>query len=97
VENQQSRRRRQQRRERYESILGLALSQEAVGDVDARGGTSGSQQSLVEEEDAAKMWRQVERTAFRVERAMPLFTETAAEEEAELRGLMESYRRGVSC
>ena len=102
--NQETKRRRQQRRMRYESILGFALSREAVEDegeggreVDPRGGTSGSKHILVEEEDMEKIWwMQVEKTTFRVEKAMPLFTETAAEDTAELQRLMETYRQGVS-
>ncbi|CAL8270658.1 unnamed protein product [Lota lota] len=99
--DQERRRRRQRRRKRYESILGFALSREMAGDEgeggreDPRGGTSGSQKVLVEEGDMEKIWMQVERTALRADRVVPLFTETADEDTVELQRLMETYRQGV--
>ena len=63
--------------------------------MDPPGGTSGSQQMFVEEEDMEKFWMQVERTAFRVERVVPLFPETPDEDTVELQRLVETYRQGV--
>ena len=100
--NQETRKRRQQRRKRYESILGIAPSRERAGDqgeggpeVDPPGGPSGPQQMLVEEKNMEKFWMQVERTAFRVEKVVPLFPEAADEDTVELERLMETYRQGV--
>uniref|UniRef100_A0A4W6E6W8 PH domain-containing protein n=1 Tax=Lates calcarifer TaxID=8187 RepID=A0A4W6E6W8_LATCA len=74
------RRRREERRRRYESMLGFSLSwDETRHKMEDDGGgvrvlSPKSQQKV--EEEIEECWRQVENTVFRLERRVPLFTET---------------------
>ncbi|KAJ4932582.1 hypothetical protein JOQ06_011000 [Pogonophryne albipinna] len=83
------RKRREERRRKYESMLGFPLGWEAIGDKTADGSLSlKSQQKLEEEID--ECWKQVEKTMFRMDRSILLFPET--EEPVEL---LDSYRTGM--
>ncbi|XP_034088720.1 myosin phosphatase Rho-interacting protein-like [Gymnodraco acuticeps] len=83
------RKRREERRRKYESMLGFPLGWEAIGDKTTDGSLSlKSQQKLEEEID--ECWKQVEKTMFRMDRSIPLFPET--EEPVEL---LDSYRTGM--
>lgn len=90
------RKRREERRRRYESMLGISLSWEVMGDKTEDGGGGGvralspkSQQKV--EEDIEECWRLVEKTIFRLERNVPLITEDKEETET----LLDSYRTKV--
>uniref|UniRef100_A0A665TMF4 Myosin phosphatase Rho interacting protein n=1 Tax=Echeneis naucrates TaxID=173247 RepID=A0A665TMF4_ECHNA len=90
------RRRREERRRRYESMLGFPVSWEETGDKrEADGLRALSPKSLQKvEEDIEECWKQVEKTAFRLERTIPLFPEAKNTEEME--ELLDSYRKRVS-
>ncbi|XP_044037811.1 myosin phosphatase Rho-interacting protein-like isoform X2 [Siniperca chuatsi] len=83
--------RREERRRRYESVLGLSLGWEVIGDKTADGvrALSPKSQQKVEEE-IEECWKQVEKTVFRPETTVPLFTEAKDSEK-----LLDSYRKGV--
>ncbi|KAI3359491.1 hypothetical protein L3Q82_013891 [Scortum barcoo] len=83
------RKRRDERRRRYESMLGFSLGRDQTGGVRAL--SPKSQQKV--EEEIEDCWTQVEKTLFRPERTVPLFTETRNSEEAEK--LLDSYRKRV--
>ncbi|XP_010747848.3 myosin phosphatase Rho-interacting protein isoform X3 [Larimichthys crocea] len=90
------RKRREERRRRYESMLGISLSWEVMGDKTEDSGGGGvralspkSQQKV--EEDIEECWRLVEKTIFRLERNVPLITEDKEETET----LLDSYRTKV--
>ncbi|XP_040919281.1 myosin phosphatase Rho-interacting protein-like isoform X2 [Toxotes jaculatrix] len=89
------RRRREERRRRYESVLGFSLSWEEVGDKAEDGSVRAlspkSQQKV--EEEIEECWKQVEKTVFRLERTVPLFSE--AKDTVEMEKLLDSYRKGV--
>ncbi|GAA6222069.1 myosin phosphatase Rho-interacting protein-like [Lates japonicus] len=91
------RRRREERRRRYESMLGFSLSWDETRDKmeDDSGGIRAlspkSQQKV--EEEIEECWRQVENTVFRLERRVPLFTET--KDVVEMEKLLDDYRKGV--
>uniref|UniRef100_A0A665TDT2 Myosin phosphatase Rho interacting protein n=1 Tax=Echeneis naucrates TaxID=173247 RepID=A0A665TDT2_ECHNA len=87
------RRRREERRRRYESMLGFPVSWEETGDKrEADGLRALSPKSLQKvEEDIEECWKQVEKTAFRLERTIPLFPEAKNTEEME--ELLDSYRK----
>ncbi|XP_042360941.1 myosin phosphatase Rho-interacting protein-like [Plectropomus leopardus] len=89
------RKRREERRKRYESMLGFPLGWEATEDKTADGGIRAlspkSQQKA--EEEMEDCWRQVEKTVFRLERSVPLFTE--ARDSVEMEKLLDSYRKKV--
>ncbi|KAK5855837.1 hypothetical protein PBY51_007478 [Eleginops maclovinus] len=83
------RKRREERRRKYESMLGFPLGWEAIGDKTADGTLSPKSQQKVEEE-IDECWKQVEKTMFRLDRSIPLFPEP--EEPVEL---LDSYRVGM--
>ncbi|XP_071321106.1 myosin phosphatase Rho-interacting protein-like [Trachinotus anak] len=89
------RRRREERRRRYESMLGFSLSWEEAGDKREDGSVRAlspkSQQKV--EEDIEECWKQVEKTVFRRERTVPLWTD--ARDTVEMEKLLDSYRKGV--
>ncbi|XP_034394870.1 myosin phosphatase Rho-interacting protein-like [Cyclopterus lumpus] len=87
------RKRREDRRRRYESMLGSPLGWEAIG-----GTTSGvralspkSQQKV--DEEIEECWKQVEKTVFRLERNVPLIAD--AKDSVEAERLLDGYRNGV--
>ncbi|XP_069381253.1 myosin phosphatase Rho-interacting protein-like isoform X2 [Paralichthys olivaceus] len=89
------RRRREERRRRYENMLGFSLSWDETGgktDNDSVRALSPKSQQRVEEE-IEECWKQVEKTVFRPDRTVPLFTE--AEDTVEMQKLLNSYRNGV--
>ncbi|XP_056257779.1 myosin phosphatase Rho-interacting protein-like [Seriola aureovittata] len=89
------RRRREERRRRYENMLGFSLSWEESGDKRESGGVralSPKSQEKVEEE-MEECWKQVEKTMFRPERTVSLFTE--AKDTVEMEKLLDIYRKGV--
>lgn len=90
------RKRREERRRRYESVLGLSLGWEVTGDKTADGrvrALSPKSQQKVEEE-IEECWKQVEKTVFRSVRTVPLFTED--KDSVKMEKLLDSYRTGVS-
>lgn len=90
------RKRREERRRRYESMLGISLCWQVTGDKTAGGSVRAlspkSQQKV--EEDIEECWRLVEKTVFRLERSVPLLTE--AKDPAGVEKLLDSYRKEVS-
>uniref|UniRef100_A0A3Q0S5M5 PH domain-containing protein n=1 Tax=Amphilophus citrinellus TaxID=61819 RepID=A0A3Q0S5M5_AMPCI len=82
------RKRREERRKRYEKMLGFSLI-EKEGSVRA---LSPKSQQRVEEE-IEECWKQVEKTMFRPERTVPLFTEERDTEEVEK--MLHSYKKAV--
>lgn len=90
------RKRREERRRRYESMLGLSLGWEVIGHKRVGGSvrplSPKSHQKVVE--DMEECWKQVENTVFRLDRTVPLFTE--AKNSVEVEKLLDSYRKGVS-
>ncbi|XP_070779115.1 myosin phosphatase Rho-interacting protein-like [Enoplosus armatus] len=87
------RKRREERRRRYESMLGLSLGWEVIGDktADVRALSPKSQKKV--EEEIEECWKQVEKTVFGLERTVPLFT--AVKDAVETERLLDSYRKGV--
>ncbi|XP_059204085.1 myosin phosphatase Rho-interacting protein-like [Centropristis striata] len=87
------RKRREERRRRYESMLGFPLGWEVAGDKtgDFRAISPKSQQKV--EDDIEECWRQVEKTIFRLERKVPIFPETR--DSVEVEKLLDTYRTGV--
>ncbi|KAF7665595.1 hypothetical protein LDENG_00135620 [Lucifuga dentata] len=89
------RKRREERRRRYESMLGFSLAWEVIGDntadSNARALSPRSQQKV--EEEIEQCWKQVERTVFRLEKTVPLYTE--AKDTMEMEKLLDSYRKGT--
>ncbi|XP_047428451.1 myosin phosphatase Rho-interacting protein-like [Mugil cephalus] len=89
------RKRREERRRRYESMLGFSLGLKDMGDGTADGGVRAlspeSQQRM--EEQIEECWRKVETTVFSVERKSPLLTE--AKDAVEIEKQLHSYRQAV--
>ncbi|XP_042248486.1 myosin phosphatase Rho-interacting protein-like [Thunnus maccoyii] len=89
------RKRREERRRKYESMLGFSLGWEASGDESADGSDRAmspkSQQRM--EEEMEDCWKQVEKTVFRLERTVPLYNDV--KDTAEMEKLLDSYRKGV--
>ncbi|XP_035037349.2 myosin phosphatase Rho-interacting protein isoform X2 [Hippoglossus stenolepis] len=88
-------RRREERRRRYENMLGFSLSWDKTGGKTDNGGVralSPESQQRVEEE-IEECWMQVEKTVFRLDRTVPLFTE--AEDTVDMEKLLNGYRNGV--
>ncbi|KAG7219382.1 hypothetical protein INR49_019088 [Caranx melampygus] len=87
------RKRREERRKRYESMLGFSLSWEETGDgrEDVRALSPKSQQKV--EEEIEDCWKQVEKTVFSLDRTVPLFTE--AKDTVVKEKLLDSYREKV--
>ncbi|XP_034045799.1 myosin phosphatase Rho-interacting protein-like [Thalassophryne amazonica] len=83
--------RREERRRRYERMLGFSLAWEMIGDNTVHDMHKVlSQQNL--EEDIEQCWKQVEKAAFRLERTVPLCTVI---KETEMEKLLDSYRKRV--
>ncbi|XP_032392932.1 myosin phosphatase Rho-interacting protein [Etheostoma spectabile] len=91
--DQERRTRREERRRRYESMLGFPLGWEGIGvkDADVRALSPISQQKM--EEEIEECWKQVEKTVFKSERRVPLFTE--AKDSVEIEKTLEGYRKAV--
>nr|XP_040046594.1 myosin phosphatase Rho-interacting protein-like [Gasterosteus aculeatus aculeatus] len=88
------RKRREERRRRYESMLGFPLGWEAGPDNKAPGARALSPKSQRRvEEEIEECWRQVEKTVFRLERKVPLISEAGDCAEAEK--LLDGYVKGV--
>ncbi|XP_062264957.1 myosin phosphatase Rho-interacting protein-like isoform X1 [Platichthys flesus] len=88
-------RRREERRRRYENMLGSSLSWDKAGGKTDNGGVralSPESQQRVEEE-IEECWMQVEKTVFRLDRTVPLFTE--AKDTVEMENMLNGYRNGV--
>lgn len=83
------RKRREERRKRYEKMLGFSLIEK---DGSVRALSPKSQQRV--EEEMEECWKQVEKTMFRLERTVPLFTEARDTEDMEKR--LYDYRKAVS-
>lgn len=75
-------------------MLGFPLGWEVIGvkAEDVRALSPKSQQKL--EEEIEECWKQVEKTVFKSERRVPLFTE--AKDSVEIEKMLEGYRKGVS-
>lgn len=88
------RKRREERRKRYESMLGFSLGWEVIGDESADGSgralSPKSQQRM--EEEMAECWKQVEKTVFRPEKSVPLYE---PKDTVVMEKLLDSYRKGV--
>ncbi|XP_071752207.2 uncharacterized protein LOC139909143 isoform X1 [Centroberyx gerrardi] len=97
VGDPERKKRREERRKRYESMLGFPLAWEVMGDRNGAGGggraSSPRSQQKVEEE-IEQCWQQVERTVFRLEKTVPLH-HTEAKDTTEMERLLDSYRKGV--
>uniref|UniRef100_A0A3Q1GWZ1 PH domain-containing protein n=1 Tax=Acanthochromis polyacanthus TaxID=80966 RepID=A0A3Q1GWZ1_9TELE len=89
------RKKREERRRRYENMLGISLGWEENGDkmVDdgVRALSPNSQQRV--EEEIEECWKEVEKTVFRLDRTVPLFNE--ARDAMETEKLLHSYRNRV--
>ncbi|XP_029293975.1 myosin phosphatase Rho-interacting protein-like [Cottoperca gobio] len=87
------RKRREERRRRYESMLGSPLGWGVIGDetADVRALSPKSQQKV--QEEIEECWKQVETTVFRLERSFPLFPKT--KDSVEVEKLLDSYGAGV--
>ncbi|XP_026181532.1 myosin phosphatase Rho-interacting protein-like isoform X2 [Mastacembelus armatus] len=87
--------RREERRRRYESMLGFSLGWEETEhqtvDGSVRAWSPKSQETV--EEEIEECWKQVEKTVFRLERAVPLCNQ--AKDTVEMEKLLDSYRKGV--
>uniref|UniRef100_I3JTH3 Myosin phosphatase Rho-interacting protein n=1 Tax=Oreochromis niloticus TaxID=8128 RepID=I3JTH3_ORENI len=83
------RKRREERRRRYEKMLGFSLLEK---DGSVRALSPKSQQRM--EEEMEECWKQVEKTMFRLERTVPLFSDGRDAEEMEK--VLQSYRKAVS-
>uniref|UniRef100_A0A3Q3N3G1 Myosin phosphatase Rho-interacting protein-like n=1 Tax=Mastacembelus armatus TaxID=205130 RepID=A0A3Q3N3G1_9TELE len=86
--------RREERRRRYESMLGFSLGWEETEhqtvDGSVRAWSPKSQETV--EEEIEECWKQVEKTVFRLERAVPLCNQ--AKDTVEMEKLLDSYRKG---
>uniref|UniRef100_A0AAX7TQ73 PH domain-containing protein n=1 Tax=Astatotilapia calliptera TaxID=8154 RepID=A0AAX7TQ73_ASTCA len=83
------RKRREERRRRYEKMLGFSLLEK---DGSVRALSPKSQQRM--EEEMEECWKQVEKTMFRLERTVPLFSDGRDAEEMEK--VLQSYRKAVN-
>lgn len=89
------RKRREERRRRYESMLGISLCWQLSGDEPAGGAVRSlspkSQQEV--EEEVEECWRRVERTVLRLDRTVPLLTKTRGSVGVET--LLDGYSKEV--
>ncbi len=86
------RKRREERRRRYESMLGISLGSEVMGDTttdDSIGALSPKVEGEIEE-----CWKRVEKTVFRLERTVPLLMD--ARDTVETKKLLDSNKKEVS-
>uniref|UniRef100_A0A8C5HRP6 Myosin phosphatase Rho-interacting protein-like n=1 Tax=Gouania willdenowi TaxID=441366 RepID=A0A8C5HRP6_GOUWI len=90
------RKKRQERRKRYESILGFSLGWEDVGGKIVDGGvrTLSPKSKRMMEAELEECWRKVEKMMFRPERMILLFTKSSDVMETEK--LLQSYMMAVS-
>ncbi|KAI4890482.1 hypothetical protein NFI96_030693 [Prochilodus magdalenae] len=87
-ESRSRRRKREERRQRYAIVMGsLASPGEDSGSLDS----SDQQQQRMREIE--ERWLQVERTAIREEKKVPLYPECTSKSAAELEKLLQQYRR----
>ncbi|KAM3598790.1 uncharacterized protein V6R79_022619 [Siganus canaliculatus] len=84
------RKRREERRRRYEGMLGISL---LAGDNTGNSRALRSPLSQKAEEEIEECWKLVETTLFRLEKKVPLRTE--ASESVHVEKLLDSYRKGV--
>lgn len=91
-------RRREERRKRYESMLGFPLGWELeYGRGEASASTSARPSTRAQQrvQEIEQCWQQVERTVFKQERTVPLYTESQSKDTADIERLLETYRKGV--
>uniref|UniRef100_A0A8C7PDR2 PH domain-containing protein n=1 Tax=Oncorhynchus mykiss TaxID=8022 RepID=A0A8C7PDR2_ONCMY len=84
-------RRREERRRRYDSMLGFLVGWEMDCD---RGGISPRSPRTHQrvQREIEQCWQQVERTAFRQEKTVPLYTESQEADLPSLKSLTDMYR-----
>ncbi|XP_056143613.1 myosin phosphatase Rho-interacting protein-like [Lampris incognitus] len=90
--------RREERRRRYESMLGFPLTCEAMRDHDREADSARETEPWLQqevEEEIEKYWQQVEKTGFRLEKTVPLYAKDQAKDTAELERLLDGYKKGV--
>ncbi|XP_026215471.1 myosin phosphatase Rho-interacting protein-like isoform X2 [Anabas testudineus] len=87
------RKRREERRRRYESMLGLSLGWEEIKEKTVGGRALSPTSHQKVEEEIEDCWKQVENTVFRLERTVPLYSET--KDAADMENLLDSYRKWV--
>ncbi|XP_031690563.1 myosin phosphatase Rho-interacting protein-like isoform X2 [Oncorhynchus kisutch] len=87
-------RRRDERRRRYDSMLGFLVDWEMDCD---RGGISPRSPRTHQrvQREIEQCWQQVERTAFRQEKTVPLYTESQGKDKEDMGILLETYHRRV--
>uniref|UniRef100_A0A3Q1J570 PH domain-containing protein n=1 Tax=Anabas testudineus TaxID=64144 RepID=A0A3Q1J570_ANATE len=85
------RKRREERRRRYESMLGLSLGWEEIKEKTVGGRALSPTSHQKVEEEIEDCWKQVENTVFRLERTVPLYSET--KDAADMENLLDSYRK----
>ncbi|XP_029622752.1 myosin phosphatase Rho-interacting protein isoform X2 [Salmo trutta] len=87
-------RRREERRRRYDSMLGFLVGWEMDCD---RGGISPRSPRTHQkvQREIEQCWQQVERTAFRQEKTVPLYTESQGKDKEDMGILLETYHRRV--
>ncbi|XP_055754084.1 uncharacterized protein LOC129833477 isoform X3 [Salvelinus fontinalis] len=87
-------RRREERRRRYDSMLGFLVGWEMDCD---RGGISPRSPRTHQkvQREIEQCWQQVERTAFRQEKNVPLYTESQGKDKEDMGILLETYHRRV--
>ncbi|KAM9472029.1 uncharacterized protein ACWYII_007586 isoform 1-T1 [Salvelinus alpinus] len=87
-------RRREERRRRYDSMLGSLVGWEMDCD---RGGISPRSPRTHQkvQREIEQCWQQVERTAFRQEKTAPLYTESQGKDKEDMGILLETYHRRV--
>lgn len=75
-------------------MLGFSLGWDEMKEktVDGRALSPTSQQEV--EEEIEECWKQVEKTVFRLERTIPLYSET--KDTVEMEKLLDSYQKWVS-
>ncbi|KAM7387548.1 hypothetical protein PAMA_009931 [Pampus argenteus] len=95
LDDLERRTKREERRRRYESMLGFSLGWKPIGDESADGSdrtlSPKSQQQM--EEEVEQCWKQVEKKVMRLERTVPLYNE--AKDTVETEKLLDSYRKRV--
>ncbi|XP_052362906.1 uncharacterized protein LOC118364674 isoform X2 [Oncorhynchus keta] len=86
--------RREERRRRYDSMLGFLVGWEMDCD---RGGISPRSPRTHQrvQREIEQCWQQVERTAFRQEKTVPLYTESQGKDKEDMGILLETYHRRV--
>uniref|UniRef100_A0A673WGH4 Uncharacterized LOC115170694 n=1 Tax=Salmo trutta TaxID=8032 RepID=A0A673WGH4_SALTR len=87
-------RRREERRRRYDSMLGFLVGWEMDCD---RGGISPRSPRTHQkvQREIEQCWQQVERTAFRQEKTVPLYTESQGKDKEDMGILLETYHNDL--